>query len=62
MTGYLKGSAATRVDEAIRPHQRHRLEATPREYVDDEDGQTYEETFLVLRCADCDADLLELDE
>ena len=62
MTGYLKGSAANEVDEALRLHEGHRLEAVPVTYVDPDDHQTYQETFLRLRCSDCDVDLLELDE
>lgn len=62
MTGYLKGSAANEVDEALRDHKGHHLEAADRTYIDEEDGQEYEETFLALRCLDCTTDVLELDE
>lgn len=58
----LKGADAATVDEAIRPHQGHALEARPRTYVDEEDNQMYEETHLGLFCRDCNADLLYLDE
>lgn len=58
--GYLKGGAANEVDEALQPHEGHALEAVS--LIIRDDGEVWTDSFLRLRCRDCDVDILELDE